>query len=152
MSTCTFIASNFPLKEFYPKQEYHTIIDIDRGIIDDGGADDNYFLANFPDTANYTGKKYGVSLEWNFTEERAKRIIDYIKDALTDAWEIEIWHVWMPNYYEFEDRPFIHRKQIKIVDLTYSDIKKIDEAEIWNKPDKEYPERPSFYCLTITKD
>ena len=30
-------------------------------------------------------------------------------------------------------------------------IKEIDDADIWNTPDKAYPERPSFYCLTITR-
>ena len=150
MSVCTFIASDFPLKEFAPEKEYAISIDIDRGIIDDGGADENYFLKKFCDTTDYTDKKYGVSLEWNFTEGRAKRIIDYIKNALTDAREIEIWHAWMPYDYEFDDRPFIHKKRIKIDDLTSSDIKKINEAEIWNRPDKNYPERPSFYCFTIS--
>lgn len=40
MSVCTFIASNCPLKEVAPEKEYP---------IDDGGADDNYFLFQFND-------------------------------------------------------------------------------------------------------
>ena len=53
--------------------------------------------------------------------------------------------------YEFEDRPFVHRKTISIEELTIEHIKEIDNAVIWNTPDKMYPERPSFYCLTITR-
>lgn len=55
------------------------------------------------------------------------------------------------GYYEFEDRPFIHRKTISIGELTVKHIKEISSPNIWNTPDKMYPERPSFYCLTITK-
>jgi hypothetical protein len=64
---------------------------------------------------------------------------------------IEFWHVWLMDYYEFEDRPFIHRKAISVYELTTEHIKEIDHAVIWNTPDKMYPERPSFYCLTITR-
>lgn len=55
------------------------------------------------------------------------------------------------DYYEFEDRPFVHRKTISIDELTIEHIKEIDIADTWNKPDKMYPQRPSFYCLTITR-
>ena len=65
---------------------------------------------------------------------------------------IEFWHVWLMDYYELEDRPFIHRKTISISELTVVHIKEIDNADIWNIPDNMFPERPSFYCLTIAKD
>lgn len=55
------------------------------------------------------------------------------------------------DYYEFEDRPFIHRKIIPIDELTAEHIKELNNAVIWNSPDKMYPERPSFYCLTVTR-
>ena len=51
----------------------------------------------------------------------------------------------------FEDRPFVHRKTISIDELTIEHIKEIAIADTWNKPDKMYPQRPSFYCLTITR-
>jgi hypothetical protein len=53
--------------------------------------------------------------------------------------------------YEFEDRPFVHRKTISIDELTIEHIKEIAIADTWNKSDKMYPQRPSFYCLTITR-
>ena len=150
MSVCTLIASDSPLAAYEPPKKYPVKIDIDSGTIDDGGADDNYCLYPFADVDSYTDKKYGVCLEWNDTEGRARRIVEYIKDALRETDSVEFWHVWLMDYYEFEDRPFVHRRTISAAELTAEQIREIDGAEIWNKPDKMYPERPSFYCLTIT--
>ena len=76
MSVCTFIASDYPLQEAAPEQEYPIEINIDTGTIYDGGMDDNYFLFSFPDVSDYTNKKYGVYLEWNYTDGRAERILE----------------------------------------------------------------------------
>ena len=77
MSACRFIASDVPLTEFAPPQDYPFHINLDDGTISDGGADDNYFLHIFTDVADYADKKYGVYLEWNYTDDRAKQIIEY---------------------------------------------------------------------------
>ena len=151
MSICTFIASDRPLSEVKPTKDYPLEINIDDGTIYDGGADDNYFLYSFRDVEDYTDKKYGVCLEWNYTEGRAKQIVEYVKTALQETDVIELWHVWLTDYYEYEDSPVIHRKSIGIEELSVCHIKEIDEAVIWNKPDKIYPNRPSFYCLTIKR-
>ena len=149
MSVCTLIASDFPLPAAAPPQDYPLEINIDNGTVYDGGADDNYFLTPFDNVQDYTGKKYAVSLHWNYTEGRAKQILAYIKNALRNTDSVELWHVWLLGYYEFEDRPFLHRKTISAKDLTPEHLKALDTAEIWNSPDKMYPGRPSFYCLTI---
>ncbi len=151
VSSFRFIASYMPLTEFAPSQDYPVKIDIDKGTIDDGGADDNYFLISFDSIKNYTDKDYGVYLEWDYTDGRAKQIIEYIRTALQKSVNIEFWKVWLMDYYEYEDRPYIHRKTISISELTTEHIKEINNAVIWNTPDKMYPERPSFYCLTITR-
>jgi len=151
MSVCTFLASDFPLREVAPPREYPLVINLDTRTINDGGADDNYFLHAFSEVSDYTDKKYGVFLEWHYTEGRANRLIEYIKDALRHTDSVELWRVWLGNYHEFEERPFIHRKTVSIDELAAEHIRDTDEAEIWNKPDKQYPNRPSFYCLTITR-
>lgn len=151
MSVCKFIAADIPLAEFAPSQDYPLHINIDNGTIYDGSADDNYFLTFFATPEDYTDKNYAVSLEWNYTDGRAKQIVSYIKTALQETDTVEFWHVWLMDYYEFEDRPFIHRDTISINELTVEHIRALDHAAIWNTPDKMYPERPSFYCLTITK-
>ena len=115
MSVCTFIASDFPLKEVSPVQDYPFEINLDKGTMYDGGTDDNYFLHFFQDVQNYTHKKNGVCLEWNyFTDGRAKQIIEYMKNVLQNTTSIELWHVWLMDYYEFEDRPVIHRQTVSI--------------------------------------
>lgn len=151
MSVCTFIASDAPLKEVSPSKDYPIEIDIDHGTVNDGGADDNFFLRHFPDVSCYTKKSYGVSLEWHYAEGRAERIICYIKDALKQTDCIELWTVWLMDYYEFDERPVYHRKVISSNELSIEHIAWIDKAEIWNSPDKMYPNRPSFYCLEIRK-
>ena len=139
MSVCRFIASDSPLVEFSPSQDYPLFIDVDNGIIDDGGADDNYFLMQFDSVGNYTEKKHGVYLEWNYTDGRAKQIIEYIRTALRDSDSVEFWNVWLMDYYEYEDRPYVHRTTISINELTVEHIKEIDHAVIWNTPDRMLP-------------
>ena len=151
MSVCIFIASDSFLPEFAPSKDYPVRIDIDKGTVDDGGSDDNYFLISFDSVRSYTDKDYGVCLEWDYTDGRAKQIVEYIRIAIQKSANIELWKVWLMDYYEYEDRPYIHRRIISIDELTTEHIKEIDNAVIWNSPDKRYPERASFYCLTITR-
>ncbi len=150
MSACRLIAAGIPLPEWAPSRDYPLEINLDEGAIHDGGADDNFFLHHFPYAEDYTNKKYGVSLEWHYTEGRARQIIEYIKTALQHTDTVELWLVWLMDYYEFEERPFIHRQIVSLKELTTEHIKEIEQAEIWNTPDRMYPERPSFYCLTVT--
>lgn len=105
----------------------------------------------FADVQDYTDRQNAVSLEWNYTEGRARQIVAYIKNALRNTASVEPWHVWLMDYYEFEDRPFLYRQTIFIGELTVNHIREIDDAEIWNCPDKQYPNRPSFYCLEIKR-
>ena len=151
MSVCKFLAADIPLQEVRPLKDYPVHIDIDKGIIDDGGADDNFLLLSFSDIGDYTNKKHGVYLEWNYTDGRAEKIVEYIKENLKKTEEVELWHVWLMDYYEYEDSPVIHKRRISIKELTIRDIKEWDNAEIWNHPDKHLPGRPSFYQLVITK-
>lgn len=153
MSVCTFIAADVPLCEVMPPQEYPVAIRIEGKTvsIEDGGADDNFYLRSFRDASVYTDMKYAVSLFWSYTEGRAERIAAYIRDALRDTDCVEIWHVWLMDYWEYEDRPVIHKTTVRADDLTAAHIQKIDEADIWNQPDKRWPERPSLYCLCVTK-
>ncbi len=151
MSVCTFIASDHPLPACSPSRDYPLEINIDNGTVYDGGADDNFFLHSFWDVQRYSHKKHGVWLEWNYTQGRAGRLIKYIADALRYTDSVELWHVWLTDYYEYEDSPVIHSRTVSIQDLTEKDIKELDSAEIWNTPDKAYPNRPSFYRWKICR-
>lgn len=152
MSLCTFLASYYPMPEVAPCKDDPLHIDIDKGTIYDGDADDNFFLHSFESVKDYTDKEYGVSLEWAYyTEGRAKRILDYIRDVLEHTDSVELWRVRLMDYYEYEERPVIHKRTITFNDLKVEDIKEIDDLEIWDKADKYYPDRPSFYQLIIKR-
>ena len=151
MSTCIFIASDYSLPEAAPSREYPLEINIDTGTVSDGGADDNYFLKSFIDVGDYCDKQYGVSLEWDYTDGRANRIIEYIKDALNYTDCVELWRVWLGTWYDYEDSPVVHRSTVISGELTAEHIKAVNDAVIWNKPDKNNPNRPSHYCLRIIK-
>jgi hypothetical protein len=150
MSVCTFIAANCPMDEVRPSKEYPLEINIDEGTIYDGDADDNFSLCKFREVSDYTDKKYGVSLEWAYyTESRAKLILKYISDALSRTDTVEVWHVWLPyDYYEYDERPIIKKKTLHIDEISPEDIREIDNAVIWEKPNSI---RPIFYCLEIIK-
>ena len=151
MSVCTFVAADIPLQEVEPSKEYPLHIDLDKGIIDDGGADDNFFLLPFQDVQDYSDKKYGVYLEWDYTDGRAEQILKYLRTVLEKTELVELWHVWLMDYYEYEDSPVIHKQTISIKKMTIQDIDELDKADIWTGPDKQIPSRPSFYCLKITR-
>ena len=151
MSVCTFLAADYELPTFAPSQDYSFHVNVDDGTIYDGGANDNYFLIEFKEVDLYTDKDYGVYLEWDYTDGRANNILNYIKDALQNTDSVELWHVWLMDYYDFEESPVIFSSTISIDDLTIYDIKEINNAPIFNHPDERYPDRPSFYCLKIVR-
>lgn len=145
MSVCTFIAANCPLPDVRPSKEYDVNFNIDTGVIDDGGADDHYYLYRFSGVRHYTDKENAVEIEmYVYTEARAKRIIDYIKDALEQTDTVEIWHVWLTDY----DPPKIKRQRVSIDELTPEDIHEISNAEIWMD---KYSDTPTWYCLEVVK-
>ncbi len=71
------------------------------------------------------------------------------KNSLEHEASIEIWHVWLTDYYEYNESPVIQKCAVSFSDVSIDDIKEIDNAEIWNTPDRRNPLRLSFYCLVI---
>jgi len=151
LSVCTLIASDAPLQTVSPPCDYPLIINVDHQTIEDGEADDNFYLLHFNDSQCYINKKYAVYLEWpKYTAGRAAHLIEYISKALQNSKTIELWHIWLSDDFQFDNRPVIHDFEISIQDLTHEQLQWIDNAEIWNIPDHQNPNRPSFYRLTIT--
>ena len=149
MSVCVFLAADCPLPEVRPAQEYPLCIDLDRNTVEDGGADENFFLLPFDDVDVYCEKKYGVYLELPlYTEGRAKQILAYIRSALRQTESVELWNVWLTGYWEYDERPRLHRRTVHIEDLTVDDIRRLHDAENWGPKD---PGRPSFYCIEVVR-
>jgi len=152
LSICTFIASDHPLPTQAPSCSYPLEINLDNRTVYDGDADDNFFLLPFRDAAVYTDRPHCMQLEWNYaTEGRAQRLLEHIKTALQNSASVELWHVWLMDYWEYEDSPVFFKRTVTAEELTTDDIIETACAEIWCKPDKYYPERPAFYCLTVVR-
>ncbi|CUH92958.1 hypothetical protein [Herbinix luporum] len=150
MSVCTFIAANCIMNEVRPSKKYPLKINIDEGTIDDGDADDNFYLWKFCEVYDYTDKKYGLRLDCAYyTEGRAKLILKYISDVLSRTDTIEVWHVWLDyGYDEYDERPIIKKKTLHIDEISPEDIREFDNAVIW---ENSYSIRPIFYCWEIIK-
>lgn len=151
MSACTFLAADVPLPTRAPTREYPLEINLDCGTVYDGGANDNFFLLPFGETGKYTAREHGVYLEWYVTAGRAEQVVQYIADALRETDAVELWRVWLGEFYEYEESPVIRRQVISAEELRAEDVLEVAGAEIWNRPDRHHPDRPSFYRLTVKK-
>ncbi len=149
MSVCVFIAADSPLAPHKPSGEFRMNIDLNCCTVDDGGADDGYFLHEFNDVDIYCSKKYGVEILMDrYTVEKGNQIIEYIRKVLENSISVEIWNVWLLGYWEYEDRPHIHKQTIRIDELTANHIKEIYTAKNWVNGDNI---RPWFYGVEIVK-
>jgi len=125
------------------------VFNIDTGEIDDGALDDDFALLSAEGCDSmYTEKKYAVYLEWNYyTEGRAQRIIEYIKENLRQTGEVEIWRIWMGTH----ERPLIRTTTIPISKLTPQDIQCLDNLTLFSDLEEQF-NLPVQYRLVITKD
>ena len=143
MSGCVFLASDCPLPEIGPSKNYPVSFNSDTGKIFDGGADDNFSLISFGEC----DKKYAVSIEQQqITAGRAARIINYINTAQAQTESVGLRNVWLFEYFDYDDRPYISKKTIHIGELTADDIEKIYNASNLGMKDRNHP---VFYCLKI---
>lgn len=134
MSVCTFFASDLLLPR------------VDRR---EGGEFDIFPLRLAPAPCE---RPFAAELEApELSIESAERILFYIQNLLKSAESVELWRVWLMDYWEFEDRPYLHTSVRPISELTAEELIALNDAEVWNKPDKAYPERPSFYRLIVTR-
>jgi len=125
------------------------VFNIDTGEIDDGALDDDFALLSAEGCDSVcTEKEYAVYLEWNYyTEGRAQRIIEYIKENLRRTDEVEIWRIWMGTH----ERPLIRTTTIPISKLTPHDIQRLDNITLFSNLEEQF-DLPVQYRLVITKD
>ena len=121
MSVFTYIASDYPLKEVENPHIKTLPVNqaLEMGIkvhdfllepsfdrdkpnvilwVDDVKILVKYQLEHFPEMTFFIiiqKKKYLAQLEWKYTKCRAKKLIEYIKDHLNEADEIELWNTWL---------------------------------------------------------
>jgi len=88
----------------------------------------------------YSEKKHLAKLEWEYTGYRAERLIEYIKDHLNEADEIELWNEWLGiDTNKLRPKTKIHH--IPIEQLTCSDLEKL-----FNRDTFDFPE-----CIIVSK-
>ena len=118
---------------------------VDTGEVCDGDFDDDFALISTDGMDDiFTEKKHTVYLEWNhWTEGRARRVIDYMRDNLQYTDELEVWHIWMGS----GESPLIRSRHISIDDLNPQHIKKLIESDVT----EEFYDMPIQYRLVITR-
>lgn len=106
-----------------------TELTIDSGRLFDGDLEDNFALLIMDNTLHYCDKTFGVCIQWHYyTEERAKKIIEYINNILLKTNCVEIWNVWLTDY----DPPQINTTTVNVKDLQPIHIKQIVESNPWD--------------------
>lgn len=142
MSLCTFLAAACDLPEKMRPD----------GCIPELGpaqaADEDYGLYAFPDFDGHTALPHAVCLEWDgFTPGRAEHLIAYLRAALERCERVELRHVWLTGYCEYDERPFRKTKRVSLRDLTPHDLEAICEFDVWAQDQT----RPTDVCLIITR-
>ena len=118
------------------------VIDTVHNTVDDGGHDDDFAIFPIEKTADfYTEKQFCACLEWSCTDARAAKVVEYIKEHLEKAREVEIWQMWLGG----DLPPKIKNGNIPVSKLTIADIKALDAAKAWE-------EIPIHYCCTVFTD
>jgi hypothetical protein len=107
----------------------------------------------------YTEKNYCACLEWVYTERGAEKLIQYVRQHLTDAEELELWNIWLGDRFD-DAKPRIKTRHIDQLDQWFDGFKlKIkthripvdqltcsDLEQVFSKKDVTYPER-----ITVTR-
>lgn len=117
---------------------------------------DNFSLVSFPFSRCYCGMDYAVSIELDglnpseMTPEKAERIADYVREALTRTDAVELWTVWLSDY----DPPRIKERRIPASDFTGADVEDIFSASCWPAGDTVNlygGERPTYHRLRVER-
>lgn len=87
----------------------------------------------------YSDKPYRAEIQWDCTPDRAKRVLEYIRDHLITALEVELWHGWRGG-----EIPKILRYEAVLDSFTWEDIAEIDSLPVLSDP-------PVYHCVVIRK-
>ncbi len=117
MGIYRFLASSRELKEIDDKKDIMKIS----------------VLTDLSQISEYTDKKNCATFEWNYTDENAEKLIEYIKEHLKICPRIELWSTQIG-----EKRDAIIKKCSKYI-LNKDYIK-----DIWGKDSLDYPQ-----CLIV---
>ena len=160
MSRVLMFASNRPFKEVPFPEDFEIHIDTKLRTVNDGGEDDLFGISPSDGYLEIkTGMKYFAELSWfTYTPGRAARIIEYLREHLKTADEVELWHVWLDN--DFDHR--VRKRYVPIDELTVDILQEIDQLPVGEQPEErrphcrreidlsEWEEPTTDYCYVIT--
>ncbi|MCL1925334.1 MAG: hypothetical protein FWF50_07110 [Defluviitaleaceae bacterium] len=92
-------------------------------------------------TEDYTKKPYTKEIRMVYTEERARQLIEYIKEHLQEANYLEFWSVWI-NSIEYAQKT--HKQHLSIQNLDGFMIEEIlkhipeDDKDLMKNPPKDH--------------
>lgn len=90
---------------------------------------------------HYSDKDYNAALAWHYTDKRAEKLIEYIKEHLSAAHEIELWTIWLDEWLE-DDPPKPVIKECPVDELTIADINEVLGQRPYDRP----------RCLVVYRD
>lgn len=159
MSRVLMFASDQPLKGVDLPPDFEIHIDTKLRTVDDGGMDDGFEVRPFGGYLEIkTGKKYFAELGWIYTPGRAARIIEYLREHLKTADEVELWHVWLDNAFDHR----VRKRYVPIDALTVDTLREIHRIPVGKDPAEtrphcrgeidlsEWEEPTTDYCYIIT--
>lgn len=137
MSRIMMFASDQPLKGVDLPPDFAIHIDTKLSTVDDGGMDDGFEVCP---SGGYleikTDKKYFAELFfWDYTPGRAKRIIEYIREHLKIAGELELWNVWLDNAFDHR----VRKRYVPIDALTVDTLREIHRIPVGKDPAERRP-------------
>ncbi|WP_343209800.1 hypothetical protein [Anaerolentibacter hominis] len=136
------LAHNMEIPDFLKESDLFKTIDRNMTIMvryktEDGADEINIYLTEpGPQTAYYTSKKYIACLEWKYSERRAEELLDYIREHLQEADELELWSI----YLEDHDTPELLKYTLD--DLTIEPLRLMFQDSRYTRP----------RCLRVRKE
>ena len=141
MSSVLLFASCHPLNEIPYPSDFTVNYDIDHGTVDDGGLDNGFAIFPTEKVLELQTKKENFAiLEWRYTPGRAQKVIEYLREHLKTAVEIEFWHIWRDMDFDHK----VRKLEIPLDAFTVEDIRELDQLEVWREPVTDY-------CYVITR-
>ncbi len=111
----------------------------------------------------YTQKEHCAYIDWEYTDEQAQQIIDYIAERLSEADAIELWHIWLGGSFaedKKDTRPKLKADLLQEDNTDWDDWKlnkyhkkEITILQLNEKLLKAFFDENTFIqrCLTITR-
>ncbi len=92
------------------------------------------FEKNYKDIPYYTNKKNIYTLDWDYSDDNCKKLLNYLKMINNNGNIIELWSIWLCDYYEIEDQILKELEKIKVskfpvTNISFEELKALIKCE-----------------------